>query len=358
MQIKRVESLDFIRAISVLMIIIFHFSVYVSTNPNIHVGITRYIFPFFGGLGVSFFIIISGGANIINSFNSSSALQFYKKRILSIYPQFYIAYCVTALMLFLMKGNVIFHNDFSKIIYTLLGLDGFLVQRFQTYYLVGEWFLGFIILTYLLFPALLIGYKKNRYLTFAFSLLVSFLSVHYNSQLCDTFTFWNRRDIWNPTARLPEFIFGMIVFDAIKYSRTKEIKFIMLLSILVVFGYIIHDRKDMVINEYRNLPLFASCAAILTFLYEYGTKFLHGFTPIKFISTYSFMAFLYHHQILVTLTSKYPIPGDRVGIISYGLYVISISFLLAYLTYSSSVRLQEFFNNYLNKFLALEKRKT
>jgi len=346
MKTKRVESIDFIRAISVLMIIIFHFSVYISTTPNVHIEITRYIFPFFGGLGVCFFVIISGGANVINSLNSTSMLQFYKKRALSIYPQFYIAYCVTALLLFLVKGNIIFHNEFSKIIYTIFGLDGFLVQQYRTYYLVGEWFLGFIILIYLMFPVICMAYKKNRYITFLFSIIISLLSVHYNSQLCETFTFWNKRDIWNPLARLPEFIFGMIIFDAIKNGRMREIKCIAIVSVAVLIGYLIHDRHDMVINEYRNIPLFSSCAAILTIIFEYGAKAFHGFAPIKFISTYSFMGFLYHHQILTTLTSKYQIPQDRLGICVYGLYVISISFILAYITYGTSVRLQ----NYLDSF--------
>lgn len=351
MDTKRVGSLDLIRALSVLMIIIFHFCVYALYKYKIDVNISRYMFPFFGGLGVSFFIVISGGANAINSAKSTSTISFYIKRASSIFPCYYVAYCTTALLLFIFTGNTIFHGESLKIAYTVIGLDGFLSQRFSTYYLIGEWFLGFIIIIYAIFPLILFFYKKNRFVTFIVSIIISVLTIHYNSQLCDYFPFWNKRDIWNPLARLPEFIFGMMLYEAIKEGRFRELSVFYILSILIIAGYALHNRHDMVVNEHRNIPLFLSCAAFVSISFEYLAKFMHDLSIIKFFSKYSFMAFLYHHQVLSFITSKIHLPNDKVSLFAYAIYIISISFALAYMTYGAASRLQAKFHYAFNKAL-------
>jgi peptidoglycan/LPS O-acetylase OafA/YrhL len=299
-----------------------------------------------GGLGVSFFIVISGGG-IYNSIKSHfSPLVFYKKRLLSIFPTYYVAYIVTALFLFLFAGRVVFQGDFSKVIWTFLGLDGFLSQRTPTFYLIGEWFIGFIIFMYLLFPLIKFFYVKNRFFTFLIAVIISALSIHYNNFMYENIPFWNKRDIWNPTARLPEFVMGMILFEAIADGKTRLLKILFFVSISVVLGYAIHDHRDMVINEFRNIPLFMSSLILLVTFYQYGLTFLHGNNIVSFFSKYSFLAFLYHHQILSVISMKinfYQL--DRTGLVFCCIIAITLSFTLAYGTFSFSQN----FKNYLEK---------
>lgn len=333
MNYKKIASLDFIRAASVLFIIIFHYCAVILFDQKIDIHITRYIFPLFGALGVSFFIIISGGG-IYNSIKKDFCLKiFYKKRFLSIYPTYYVAYVITALLLFIVSGRIVFQGDFSKILWTLLGLDGFLSSRIPTYYLIGEWFLGFIIIMYLLFPIIRFFYIKNKYLTFLAATALSLFSVHYNSFLHENIFLWNKRDIWNPIARLPEFILGMFLFEIISENKKLTIKAITLTA-LIVFGlYVIHDHRDMVINEFRNIPFFCSILVLIVVSYEFILKVIHFNHIISFLSKYSFLAFLYHHQVLSVINSKINLHVlDATGLVFFGLAAIIISFILAYIS--------------------------
>ncbi|WP_210081869.1 acyltransferase family protein [Pantoea endophytica] len=341
---KKIASLDYVRALSVLFIIIFHYTAVILYDQKVDVHISRYIFPLFGGLGVSFFIIISGGG-IYNSIkNNFNVLNFYKKRFISIYPTYYVAYIITVLFLFLIGGRMVFQGDFTRIIWTLLGLDGFLSGRVSTYYLIGEWFLGFIIIMYIFFPVIRLLYIKNKYWTFLLALILSILSVRYNSYLYDHIPFWNKRDIWNPIVRLPEFIFGMFLFEQISEKRITVIKLITAVALIIVAGYTINDHRDMVINEYRNIPLFTSILVLMVVVYEFAFKKIHFNSVINFLSKYSFLAFLYHHQILSIINGKINLRIlDKTGLISCGLIVITLSFVLAYLTFNSCQR----FANYL-----------
>lgn len=343
MERKKIESLDFVRALSVLFIIIFHYAAVILYDKKMDVNISRYIFPFFGGLGVSFFIIISGGG-IYNSIKSNFNLSdFYKRRFLSIFPSYYIAYFITAVVLFVFSGRVIFQGDFLKIFWTLLGLDGFLSQRVQTFYLIGEWFVGFIILMYVIFPGILALYRRSKAVTYIVAVGLAITSIHYNVFLYEHIPFWNKRDIWNPIARLPEFILGMVLFEAIANKNHQLLKYITIVAVAVVLGYSIHDHRDMVINESRNIPLFSSILVILVVVYEYALKFIHSNHIISFLSKYSFLAFLYHHQILSIISSKINFQNlDKTSLIYCGAMGISLSFLLAYATFDISSKFKDF----------------
>lgn len=339
MNYKKIASLDFVRAISVLFIIIFHYCAIILFDQKIDINISRYVFPLFGALGVSFFIIISGGG-IYNSIKKDFRLMnFYKKRLLSIYPTYYVAYAITVLLLFVISGRVIFQGDISNLLWTLLGLDGFLSSRVNTYYLIGEWFLGFIIIMYFLFPIIRFFYIKNRYATFLAAIAISLLSVHYNSFLYEYVFLWNKRDIWNPLARLPEFILGMYLFEIISENKRSAIKAITLIALFVISIYLIHDHRDMVINEFRNIPFFCSVLVLMVLTFEYLFKIIHFNHIISFLSKYSFLAFLYHHQVLSVINAKVNLHAmDKTGLIFCGIIAICISFILAYITADLCVR--------------------
>ena len=152
----RIFYLDLVRALAALLIVLTHFN-----NPYLADGgyvLTNFPFGIYvGGLGVSLFLIISGAALTVTYRRPINLKRFYWKRCLNIYPMFWTAWILATLYFFVTTGGRPPNSAPTRsLIFTVLGVDG-LVANFQvrTAYLLGEWFLGFILLYYLVFPLLL-----------------------------------------------------------------------------------------------------------------------------------------------------------------------------------------------------------
>lgn len=152
----RLFYLDLVRALATLLVVLSHFN-----NPFLSDG--RYLLtnqPFgiyVGDLGVSLFLIISGAALAYTYERPVDLRRFYWKRFKGIYPAFWIAWLLGTLYFFVALNGVPPNAAPARsLIWTLLGVDGLAsVLGFTTAYLLGEWFLGFIILFYVVFPLLL-----------------------------------------------------------------------------------------------------------------------------------------------------------------------------------------------------------
>jgi peptidoglycan/LPS O-acetylase OafA/YrhL len=63
-------------------------------------------------------------------------------------------------------GNLFYNGSPKSMLLTLVGMDGYLSYRYpQNYYLIGEWFLGALVLLYLLYPLLTLCMKHCKLLT-------------------------------------------------------------------------------------------------------------------------------------------------------------------------------------------------
>ncbi|MEG1958059.1 MAG: acyltransferase family protein, partial [Lachnospiraceae bacterium] len=164
MKKERLFYLDFVRAIAAVAIILTHFNaVYLFMNnpmPEKSVITVSVSNIYIGSWGVSLFFIISGAALMYVYDEKCELKKFFQKRFLAIYPMFWIAYSCAFLYLFYVNKGV--NNGAPKInmILTILGLDGYLAENIPTFYILGEWFLGAIIIMYLIFPLLRILINK------------------------------------------------------------------------------------------------------------------------------------------------------------------------------------------------------
>ena len=162
---KRIVGFDIIRLMACLFVCIVHFNasicgwsngVFLNPNsivPNFLLGNRVYL----GTLGVSLFFIISGASLMLSTKPSGNTMDFYRKRILNIYPQFWIAFEVATLFDFFMRKGMNYGNARNLLI-SFAGMDGYLSVLSLIpweFYKVGEWFLGCIILIYLVFPWML-----------------------------------------------------------------------------------------------------------------------------------------------------------------------------------------------------------
>lgn len=316
---------DTIKLVSALIVMLFHFNVnaYYKDNNAELLGQLRYLNISLGDIAISLFIIISGMTLSLTSRENFSITNFFKKRILAIYPSFWISYLVAGLCVIVLTNHTIGDGQLWKIILTVLGLDGFFLYKMTSYYLVGEWYTGYMLITYLFFPVLFIYGTKKPLLTMSLLLiLAAWLHNDYN-QLFSVY------ETCNPLMRLPDFFFGMC-FGL--YIRKNKRLFNQLFSLSVV--YIISFEYFYKILPYHFFMMFGGIAIFIISVkvieYNYLDKTFIA-KPISYLSNYTFLAFLLHHQIIIYFYTKVVVFSDLnvfEKILTY-LLIVSISFLYA-----------------------------
>lgn len=105
---------------------------------------------------------------------------FYKKRALSIFPAFYIAWGLMYIRDVLRYKSLFYRGNPASIILSLIGMDGYLAFKINDYYILGEWFIGAIILLYILYPLLTWMKREYKWVTFGLVILLYILSLKIN----------------------------------------------------------------------------------------------------------------------------------------------------------------------------------
>lgn len=157
---ERIDSFDFMRSVTAFIIVIYHFA-------GICHGMPQYAdFPLLyehangvwgESTSVNIFFMLSGASLLYNyeKIQWKDLKKYYFGRFRGIFPMFYMIW----LFLFYLRAaerRSLFYNGSPKsMILTLFGMDGYLSYRFpENYYRIGEWFLGALVLLYILYPLL------------------------------------------------------------------------------------------------------------------------------------------------------------------------------------------------------------
>ena len=105
-------------------------------------------------IGLAWFFLLSGAALCLQWQGRFDARRYFVGRAAATYPAFWLGF--GALFLY---GEVLHGNNADiprwRVIFSVLGLDGYLAPVTVTFYKIGEWFLGVILILYLVFPLLL-----------------------------------------------------------------------------------------------------------------------------------------------------------------------------------------------------------
>ena len=170
---KRIQELDVLRVLAMLFVITYHFGCEYAA-AGLPFFKLLYLTPNydFGNIAVTIFIALSGGLlykkyGTLSGSNSpadNSFKTFYLKRAKAIYPSFWILnlYILFSIVRHLITdGNAFFMGHPLTLLLTVIGFDGY-VKMFgvNTYAFCGDWFVGAIILLYLLYPLLAKCYHK------------------------------------------------------------------------------------------------------------------------------------------------------------------------------------------------------
>lgn len=285
----RLFYLDFIRALAAILIVITHFN-----NPFMLPHPIFMYEPFgiyVGGLGVSLFLIISGAALMYNHGEAEklNLKSFYWKRFKTLYPMFWIAFIVANAFLFLRaRGNPYPGVPKKNIIFSMLGIDGMVANTsIPTFYTLGEWFLGFIVIFYIVFPLLRWGVRNHPIPS-----LVIILVLYIATLLID-FSLDGLPKSILLTTRLPELAFGMYFTQYI-----KKIPWPMALASLVFL--VVQEIHPFLVDDLGTT--FVGIAAFM--LLVYTSRFVDYQpvrVPVKSISRYSYPIFLVHHVVIIQI---------------------------------------------------------
>lgn len=284
---KRLLYLDVCRFWAVFLVIIYHIDVHM-TNYNI-TSIRSFTIHNNYFTGVTLFIIISGLSLTMGLKNKKvNWLSFYKKRILSVLPLLYIAYTIQYFRLFILYKSSPLTGEKWRIIFTLMGLDGYLSNLTPTFYLgIGEWFIGMILLFYIVFPFFyyLLKEKKIFFIIITFSIYISTIFIP-NPYLGFPTMF----------SLIPTFSLGM--FLGYYEFEIKFRLFLVLLTLFIIFQFFYIPAIGM--SSRTISDLIVSTTGILCT--KYLCKFI-SFSPVekifKQISQMSYGMTLVNQQVII-----------------------------------------------------------
>lgn len=156
---RYIPALDVLRVVSALVIVCYHFAVEMTAVYPLATDAQRAAYGVLVALteaAINVFFLLSGASLALGYGPQNPAPDwrpYAQSRLLSIYPMYWLGF--GALFFY---GEILHGNNPGiprwRVVFSLLGLDGYLAQFTPTFYKIGEWFLGCLLLLYLLFPAL------------------------------------------------------------------------------------------------------------------------------------------------------------------------------------------------------------
>jgi len=309
----RCYSLDFIRLVSLFLIILFHYNIQVISSGKAYavIGWVNSRNIDMGQLGVGIFTILSGYSLMMSAQKKDfSILEFYKRRLVRIFPSFYIAYVISLIMVIIINGGITFQAHPLAFILTLIGFDGYFNYKITTFYLVGEWFLGAIISLYILFPILRKTILKLNHLSMLFFILISYFNHKFYSTIYEI-------DEWcNIFSLLVLFCYGIY---ANLYSSHANV-FFNIIILIICLPFIIYPVIDYII-----IFKFAFCISLFS-LTLIILNVLPSFLKPSFIINIAgsgFQIFLVHHIIIAIMVSRFSPPIDIIdSFMQFGICLI------------------------------------
>lgn len=158
---SRKRGLDFVRALSAIGIISFHFYCHAQGTDLLFYAHAN---GAWGGVLNYLFFILSGFV-LHSKYGKTEALnlsEFYYKRWKAMMPAYLIVFAYAFVMNVFTYGKF-FYMDIpkSRLLLTFIGMDGYFSWVTTTYFITGEWFLGAILVAYVVYP--LLKYLRARW---------------------------------------------------------------------------------------------------------------------------------------------------------------------------------------------------
>ncbi len=225
---SRFFSIDLIRVVALLCIIGTHFNVFLTgvsptSKPLFWCDLSYSLLNSLNGAGVSAFFIVSGAGLMLSKRDTFAVGTFIRRRFLALYPLYWLTYLFVGL--FVVKGYSFELR--TPLILSVFAVDGLLSRTLPTYYLIGEWYMGCLIVLYCLFPFV----RKLFLIDRLFPLLAAALCVTGTVVLYH----FSMPIEWFPLSRVLEFVFGFYFITLLNREHNNLMAFFEAAMLVVLY---------------------------------------------------------------------------------------------------------------------------
>ena len=323
---KIIPWLDTVRVLSAFAVIVGHYTS--CFDGFAHFDKLRLFTLYAGNIGVFLFFVLSGYLIPPSLERSTSLWGFYKRKLIRVVVPFTVCYFILGLALMmcgLVEPKI---AEFSPL-YRAAYEGGFSLGKFLAMFpvdvnllkflglplewFVGEWFMGVLLWLYLISPLLYKLVKRAPLVTFVATILLSI--VIYNG----TFDLMLQGRIltgwWIFPTRIPEFLFGMLLFVYKDFLERYRQKILPVVAIWFIVGFVISivhysDIPALVLRVFpieprsflMTLPtsyLIFICADWLNEKFPLALAKFNGFSDV------SYMTMLTQHMILYVFARQF-----------------------------------------------------
>ncbi len=282
---QRIFGFDLVRAVCALGIVAYHFSGHLASVA--YRPFYAYQNGTWGMLLVPAFFALSGASIVINNPQIPSLRSFYYKRWKALFPMFYLAFSFYYLQNVWAIGTPFYMGRPHTLLLTLIGMDGLLLYKIPNYYILGEWFLGAIILMYILYPAYLWLQKRFPKVTFWVALGLFLVQVFVEK---------NRYDEWGFVAVQFAFVMGMYIGKYGLYANKKLCMAAAAVALVILAVPL--PIPDTLANRVGGIALFLGLCG----LGEVLDKKVPQIKPaVMELSRLSYALFLIHHRLILQI---------------------------------------------------------
>jgi peptidoglycan/LPS O-acetylase OafA/YrhL len=344
-EIKKLDYIDAVRGIAVLMVLFVHtltFSDTLNLNHFFRIIAEQ------GRMGVQLFYMASAFTLFYSLSQRVSNSGFFTRRIFRIAPMFYIA-SIFYFFLYTIYPNpsieaasldsFTFSNLFSHLAFT----HGFSPYWINTI-VPGGWSVGVEMLFYLLVPAAYFLYKNYgvNFLHIALASSTAFSWI-FNYSIVSIFAsdlpkYWPAFLYYNFFTQLPIFILGMILYDFIVSKKKSLIPLHIILLSSVVLFYV-----STVLNKIVYTATFAGSMLLLSALLAYFIIFMSIYKPkilvnrvFAYLGKISYSMYLTHFASIALIsyfTKGYFKDGGEITFLFSFLLLVLVTLGISSLTY-------------------------
>jgi peptidoglycan/LPS O-acetylase OafA/YrhL len=308
--INKLDSINLMRGIAILMVIMVH--VYQGIDGILYFS----NFARYGQMGVQLFFIASAFTLCYSmeakGIRKGSIRNFYLRRFFRIAPVYYFGITLYCLVTLLLPYGWDSNKNPIAIIANIFFVNG-LYPAANNNVVPGGWSIGTEMLFYLIFPSIFIGYNRlqNKYkwiylvlpfIVLAFSLLIEYII--YSLIKIPSYFRNNSFLYFSLLNQFPVFFLGISLYTAYKKNNLQKINKFLCILLFIIFSYI---AGFLMING--------------------STYFILSVAIFPFISGLSFI-FLF---VVLQYSNIKRLILSKIGIISYSSYLIHFIFAF-YLT--------------------------
>lgn len=330
---NRVVGFDLIRLVACFFVVLVHFNAEVSAYQNGAFLYPNSILPGFllgnriylGDLGVMLFFMLSGAALTMTHRAGESPVKFYSRRALNIFPPFWIAFFIATAVDFFMNHGLPTASPWN-LTFSFAGLDGYLSCLNLIpweYYKVGDWFLGCIVLIYLVFPLVYPLLNKHPGIMSVFT-----AGLFAAGLLCIQWQIPALNGSISILLCLAEMMLGMLYYRFSLHQRTS-------VSLLVTASAFL--LAIILRNQISTTILTLAAACFLFTLLMAASGFIKSPTVGKMLQSLSvqtYSVFLIHHWLITKLVKGFDLSAmPRMYVITlFIIYLVLTWFAASYLT--------------------------